>query len=55
MRFGVLSLQPNVTNFVFKYKIEVAANGTPFFLEEPKEKIDGKKLLLDLWGRIKGN
>jgi inner membrane protein len=55
LRFGVLSLQPNATNFVFRYKIEVAANGTPFFIEEPKEKSDGKKLLLDLWLRIKGN
>jgi inner membrane protein len=55
LRFGVLSIQPNATNFVFKYRIEVAANGTPFFIEEPKEKSDGKKLLLDLWVRIKGN
>jgi inner membrane protein len=55
LRFGVLSMQPNATNFIFKYKIEVTADGTPCFLEEPKEKSDGKKLLLDLWGRIKGN
>jgi len=55
LRFGVLSMKPNATNFVFKYKIEVDANGTPFFIEEPKEKNDGKKLLLDLWTRIKGN
>jgi inner membrane protein len=55
LRFGVLSIQPDATNFVFKYKIEIATDGTPFFLEEPKEKSDGKKLLLDLWVRIKGN
>lgn len=55
LRFGVLSMKPNATNFVFKYKIEVDAKGTPFFIEEPKEKNDGKKLLLDLWTRIKGN
>jgi inner membrane protein len=55
LRFGVLSMKPNATNFVFKYKIEIAADGTPFFIEEPKEKRDGKKLLLDLWDRIKGN
>lgn len=55
LRFGTLSIQPNATNFVFKYKIEVDANGTPFFIEEPKEKRDGKKLLADLWERIKGN
>ena len=55
LRFGVFSMQANATNFVFKYKIVVDANGTPFFIEEPKEKMDGKKLLLDLWKRIKGN
>ena len=55
LRFGVLSLRPNATNFVFKYKIKIATDGTPFFLEEPKEKSDGKKFLLDLWVRIKGN
>ena len=48
-------MQANATNFVFKYKIEIDANGTPFFIKEPKEKRDGKKLLLDLWTRIKGN
>ncbi|AUC84017.1 metal-dependent hydrolase [Polaribacter sp. ALD11] len=55
LRFGALSMQPNAENFVFKYKIEVDANGTPFFIEEPKEKSDGKKLLSELWERIKGN
>jgi inner membrane protein len=55
LRFGALSMQPNASNFVFKYKIEVASDGTPFFIEEAKEKGDGKKLLSDLWRRIKGN
>ena len=55
LRFGTLSIQPNATNFVFKYKIEIATDGTPFFIEEPKNKNDGKKLLFDLWTRIKGN
>lgn len=55
LRFGTLSTQPNATNFVFKYKIEIDKNGTPFFIEEPKEKSDGKKLLSELWERIKGN
>jgi len=55
LRFGLLSLQPNATNFVFKYKIEIASDGNLFFIEEPKEKRDGKKLLSDLWNRIKGN
>lgn len=55
LRFGLLSTQPNAMNFVFKYKIELDTNGTPFFIEAPKEKRDGKKLLSELWLRIKGN
>ncbi|MGK0412617.1 MAG: inner membrane protein [Polaribacter sp.] len=55
LRFGVLSTQTNAKNFVFKYKIELDEKGTPFFIEEPKEKQEGKKLLSDLWIRIKGN
>ncbi len=55
LRFGLLSIQPDSENFVFKYKITVDEKGTPFFIEEPKEKRDGKKLLSDLWIRVKGN
>ncbi|KGL63578.1 metal-dependent hydrolase [Polaribacter sp. Hel1_85] len=55
LRFGALSIQPNAENFVFKYKIEVDENGIPFFTEVPKEKRDAKKLLAELWLRIKGN
>ena len=55
LRFGTLSMQPNAQNFVFKYKIQVDTEGTPFFTEEPKAKRDAKKLILDLWDRIKGN
>ncbi|TMM31090.1 metal-dependent hydrolase [Polaribacter aestuariivivens] len=55
LRFGTLSIKPNANNFVFKYKINIDENGTPFFIEEPKEKRNAKKLLFDLWKRIKGN
>ncbi|APZ47187.1 metal-dependent hydrolase [Polaribacter reichenbachii] len=55
LRFGTLSIKPNATNFVFKYKITVDENGTPFFIEEPKKKSDAKKLVSELWQRIKGN
>tara|TARA_R110002126_G_scaffold224174_1_gene369095 strand:- start:18407 stop:19405 length:999 start_codon:yes stop_codon:yes gene_type:complete len=55
LRFGTLSTQPNTQNFVFKYKIEIDKEGTPYFIEEPKEKRDAKKLMLELWERIKGN
>lgn len=55
LRFGLLSIKPNAQNFVFKYKIVVDKNGTPFFIEEPKEKREAKELLSNLWTRIKGN
>ncbi|WP_299016453.1 metal-dependent hydrolase [uncultured Polaribacter sp.] len=55
LRFGTLSLASNATNFVFKYKITVDKNGIPFFTEEKKAKRDGKKLIKELWARIKGN
>jgi len=55
LRFGALSMKPNATNFVFKYKIEIDANGVPSFIEEAKDKRDAKKLLSELWERIKGN
>ena len=55
LRFGALSIQPNAQNFVFKYKIKVDTEGVPHFIEEPKANRDAKKLLSDLWKRIKGN
>ncbi|WP_439131832.1 metal-dependent hydrolase [Polaribacter sp.] len=55
LRFGTLSIQPNAQNFVFKYKIKIDKNGTPFFIEEKKKKRDAKKLLTELWQRIQGN
>jgi inner membrane protein len=55
LRFGTMGSSSDATNFVFKYKIEVASNGTPFFIEVPKDKLEGIQLLSDLWIRIKGN
>ncbi|MFT7160192.1 MAG: inner membrane protein [Bacteroidia bacterium] len=55
LRFGLLSIAPNAQNFVFKYKIAVDSLGNVGFVEEPKDKRDGKKLLSDLWVRLKGN
>lgn len=54
LRFGALSMEPNAENFVFKYKIKIDTNGVPSFIEEPKDKRDVKKLLFELWMRIKG-
>ncbi|MBE7686358.1 metal-dependent hydrolase [Tenacibaculum piscium] len=55
LRFGFLSIKPNAENFVFKYKITVDNSGNVTFTEEPKDKGDGKKLITDLWIRLKGN
>lgn len=55
LRFGLLGIHPTAKNFVFKYKITIAGNGNVSFTEQPKNKRDGKKLLKDLWTRLKGN
>ena len=48
-------MNPKAENFVFKYKIIVDDSGKVIFTEEPKDKRDGKKLISDLWIRLKGN
>ena len=55
LRFGLLSLTSKSENFVFKYRIDVDALGEVQFTEEPKDKRDGKKLITELWKRLKGN
>ena len=44
-----------ICNKIIILKIELNAKGTPIFTEEPKEKSDAKKILKELWIRIKGN
>ncbi|WP_452233186.1 metal-dependent hydrolase [Lacinutrix sp. MEBiC02595] len=55
LRFGLLSVTPKSDNFVFKYRLDVDASGKVTFTEEPKNNRDGKKLLTELWQRLKGN
>lgn len=55
LRFGLLSINPKAENFVFKYKLVVATDDIVKFIEVPKEKHEGIKLLSQLWHRIKGN
>jgi len=55
LRFGVLSIRPNAQNFVFQFLIDSDENGVLRFIEQPKDKVKGKQLLIDLWQRIKGN
>ncbi|WP_194850385.1 metal-dependent hydrolase [Nonlabens antarcticus] len=55
LRFGLLSTAPDAENFVFQYKIEMDNSGKVTFTEVKKDTSDGKKLMLELWTRIKGN
>lgn len=55
LRFGLMSLTPKAENFVFKYRMDVDTSGHVVFTEEPKDNRDGKKLLVELWKRVKGN
>lgn len=55
LRFGLLSLEPKSENFVFQYKMEIDDLGKVKFIEAPKDARDGKKLLSDLWIRMRGN
>ncbi len=55
LRFGLMSLEPNSQNFVFRYKINVDKSGDVEFAEEPKDTRDGIKMLAELWQRIRGN
>lgn len=55
LRFGTLSMEANAQNFVFQYEIVQDDNGDVYFVEQEKSKRDGKKMMTDLWSRIKGN
>ncbi|RYM33792.1 metal-dependent hydrolase [Brumimicrobium glaciale] len=54
LRFGLLSTEEDATNFVFQYKIIENKDGTINFEETKKDVSDGKKLMGELWERIKG-
>ncbi|MEM7106979.1 MAG: metal-dependent hydrolase [Bacteroidota bacterium] len=55
LRFGLLTLEPGSTDFVFKYKISKNESGEVVLTEVTKDQRDGKKLLIELWDRVKGN
>lgn len=55
LRFGLLSMEKGAQNFVFQYEIATDADGTIQFIEQKKDKREGKKMMSDLWTRIKGN
>jgi len=55
LRFGLLSTDEDATNFVFQYRIIENNDGTINFVETEKNMSEGKKLLGDLWERVKGS
>ncbi|MGJ8684949.1 MAG: metal-dependent hydrolase [Nonlabens sp.] len=55
LRFGLMSTAPQAQNFVFQYEITVDDAGEVHFIEAPKDTRDAKKLLSELWTRVKGN
>ena len=55
LRFGLLSMEKNSENFVFQYRIITDENGNVQFVEQKKNKMQAKKMMSDLWTRIKGN
>ena len=55
LRFGLLNLEPNSQDFVFKYLIDVDTSGNVTFIEQEKNQRDAKQLMSGLWDRIKGN
>ena len=55
LRFGLLNLEPNSQDFVFKYLIDVDNSGHVTFIEQEKNQRDAKQLMSSLWKRIKGN
>lgn len=55
LRFGVMGIDQNSDDFVFKYAITENSNGEIELIEVDKSTSDGKKILTDLWKRLKGN
>ncbi|WP_109829840.1 metal-dependent hydrolase [Reichenbachiella versicolor] len=55
LRFGLMSMEADAKDFVFSYQIVADDSDHVQFVEVKKEKRDAKKLLTQLWGRLKGN
>ncbi|QLE02571.1 metal-dependent hydrolase [Galbibacter sp. BG1] len=55
LRFGLMSMEPNASDYVFQYRIDENGKGQISFTETEKDRADAKKLLKELWQRVKGN
>ncbi|MDE0597648.1 MAG: metal-dependent hydrolase, partial [Dokdonia donghaensis] len=54
LRFGLITNDDNDSQFVFRYLL-TENDGTITATEDRPKPENGKKLLIDLWQRIKGN
>lgn len=54
LRFGMMSVDQSVEKYAFSFKLE-KENNELIVTEEPKNTSEAKKLMSDLWKRIKGN
>ena len=54
LRFGLLGFSPSAHNFTFSFQLE-RENGKVVITEKEKDTRDAKKLMSELWDRIKGN
>jgi inner membrane protein len=54
LRFGMMGVNPQATRYAFSFRLE-KEDGKVKVTEEPKDSRDAKKLLSELWERIKGN
>lgn len=54
LRFGIMSVDKSVEKYAFSFKLE-KKNNELIVTEEPKDRSKAKRLLSDLWERIKGN
>lgn len=54
LRFGLMSVNPDTDKYAFSYILEKEGEELKI-IEQPKDKSDAKKLLVDLWERIGGN
>ncbi|WP_026450216.1 metal-dependent hydrolase [Aequorivita capsosiphonis] len=54
LRFGMMSVDQSVEKYAFSFRLDKKEDGL-VVTEEPKDRSEGKRLLSDLWKRIKGN
>lgn len=54
LRFGMMSVDQSIGKFAFSFRLDKVGDEL-IVTEEPKDRSEAKRLLADLWERIKGN